>query len=677
MAESNLKAAILIISDTAAKDNSTDKSIPNLREVFHNAENWDITQTEIIPDDTLKIQRFIRRWSDFPDTINLIVTSGGTGFAVKDRTPEAVGPLIQRHAPGLVHGMLAASLAVTPFAMMSRPVAGVRKKTLIVTLPGSPKGAKENLEAIIKLLPHACIQAAGADSRLIHAGGVKKLEKEAGIESKGVNGAASHSHSHDHVHNHDHSNHALDHSHGSHQIPTAHTKPKDQPQSNDPNTGPTRRYRKSPYPMLSVDETLKIISDKTPAPKVIQMPMNTGIVGHVLAEDVRAPESVPAFRASIVDGYAVRFPTSEIFMKGVYPVAFVSHAQAGDMPELKEGQITRITTGAPLPIGANAVVMVEDTVLKSMTDDGNEEKEVEILTSEIKDGENVREIGSDVKKGDLIMRKEEGISATGGEFGLLASVGVRGVTVYKKPVVGVLSTGDEIVEHSKSGELRLGEVRDTNRATLLTAAKSCGFQTVDLGIASDKPGALEETLRSAFRKVDVVITSGGVSMGEKDLLKPTIERALGGTIHFGRVSMKPGKPTTFAAVPVKNEGGDREDKLIFSLPGNPASAMVTFSLFVLPSLHQASGISPAGLPKVKVVLDSDIKMDPQRNEYHRVIVVAREDGRLHATSTGSQRSSRIGSFKGANALLCMPAKPGVVLKGSMVDALLMGNLHSE
>lgn len=676
MTEEGLKAAILIISDTAARDNSTDKAIPTLKEVFQNAEKWEIAQAEIISDDALKIQRFIRRWSDFEDALNLIVTSGGTGFAVKDKTPEAVGPLIQRHAPGLVHGMLAASLAVTPFAMMSRPVAGVRNKTLIITLPGSPKGAKENLEAIIKLLPHACIQAAGADSRSIHAGGLKKLEKDAGIESKGVDGIPSQSHSHDHGHNHDHS-HTHGHSHRGHQIPIAHTKPEDRPQSNDPTAGPTRRYRKSPYPMLSVEEALKIISDKTPAPKIIQMPINAGVVGHVLAEDVKAPESVPAFRASIVDGYAVRFPASGTFEKGVYPVAFASHAQAGDMPELKEEQIARITTGAPLPLGANAVVMVEDTVLKSMTKDGTEEKEVEILTSEIKDGENVREIGSDVKKGDLIMRKGEGISAAGGEFGLLASVGVRGVAVYKKPVVGVLSTGDEIVEHSKSGELRLGEVRDTNRPTLLAAAKSCGFQTLDLGIASDKPGALEETLRDGFRKVDVVITSGGVSMGEKDLLKPTIERALGGTIHFGRVSMKPGKPTTFATVPLKNAGGDREDKLVFSLPGNPASAMVTFSLFVLPSLHQASGIAPAGLPKVMVVLDSDIKMDPQRNEYHRVVVVARDDGRLHATSTGGQRSSRIGSFKGANALLCMPAKPGVVPKDSIVDALLMGNLHSE
>jgi len=343
------------------------------------------------------------------------------------------------------------------------------------------------LEAIIKLLPHACVQAAGADSRSIHAGGVKRLERDAGLESDRLGGVSMRSKAAKHSHEHSPHGHFHSHSHGEHRILVVHTKPEDRPpQSNDPNAGPTRRYRKSPYPMLSVDDALKLIMNNTPAPKVIRMPLDAGVVGHVLAEDVKAPESVPAFRASIVDGYAVRFPASGIFEKGVYPVAFASHAHAGNIQELKEGQIARITTGAPLPPGASAVVMVEDTVLKSMTDDGQEEKEIEILTSNIKDGENIREIGSDVMKGDIVMRKGEGISPNGGEFGLLASVGVRRVAVYKKPVVGVLSTGDEIVEYNKPAALLLGEVRDTNRPTLLTLTESCGFQTVDLVIASDK-----------------------------------------------------------------------------------------------------------------------------------------------------------------------------------------------
>lgn len=180
-----------------------------------------------------------------------------------------------------------------------------------------------------------------------------------------------------------------------------------------------------------------------------------------------------------------------------------------------------------------------------------------------------------------------------------------------------------------------------------------------------------------MRSVDVIISSGGVSMGELDLLKPTIERSLGGTIHFGRVSMKPGKPTTFATVPFKTNAGERESKVIFSLPGNPASAVVTYHLFVLPSLHRTAGISPVGLPMVKVILDGDVRMDPTRVEYHRALVTAKADGMLHATSTGGQRSSRIGSFKGANALLCIPTGKGSITRGDKVDALLMSNMLSD
>ena len=389
--------------------------------------------------------------------------------------------------------MLAASLQVTPckilhlifvqlrshklVAVMARPVAGVRNKTLIITLPGSPKGAKENLASIIKQLPHACQQAAGADSRSLHAGGVQILGKDAGLSTT----PSGHNHHHHHGHNHGHG-------HG-HTGPKAHTSPSDRPPiSNDPNAGPTRRYRESPYPMLSVSDALAQISSHIPAPQAIKAAVDSNLIESVLAEDITARESVPAFRASIVDGYAI-IASDHVMVpstKGIFPVTSVSHAKPGEVPELKLGEVSRITTGAPLPPGATAVVMVEDTVLKSLTEDRDEEKEVEVLTDAVKPGENVREVGSDVKAGEVIMSKGEGITAVGGEFGLLASVGTREVSVYKKPVVGVLSTGDEIVQHDRDGELRLGEVRDTNRPTLLTAIKGTGFEAVDLGIASDQ-----------------------------------------------------------------------------------------------------------------------------------------------------------------------------------------------
>lgn len=548
---------------------------------------------------------------------------------------------------------------------MSRPVAGVRNGTIIVTLPGSPKGAKENLQAVIKLLPHACVQASGANSRQLHSGGVEKLEQEAGVlaaESQSRGSSYHHHHHHHHHHGHDNL--------------VRHTKPDSSPMSNDPNLGPTRRHRESPYPMLSVDEALNAIKTQTPTPTIETRKVNSGLVGAVLAEDVKAKENVPAFRASIVDGYAVVVP-KDGNMRGVFPVVSVSHASPGEVPPLKEGEIARITTGAPLPPGATAVIMVEDTLLKTKTDDGNEEKEVEVLAEGVNDGENIREVGSDIERGTVVLRKYEQVSAAGGEIGSLAAVGVDEVQVFRRPTIAVLSTGDEIVQHDRPGELRLGEVRDTNRPTLIAAARHWGYEVIDMGIETDKPGRLEETLRSALRQADVVITTGGVSIGELDLLKPTIERSLGGTIHFGRVSMKPGKPTTFATVPVKDNSGERAQKVIFSLPGNPASALVTFHIFVLPSLHRLSGLQAVGLPKIPVTLAHDFPLDKTRPEYHRAVVSVGADGLLSANSTGGQRSSKVGSLKGANALLCLPNGAGPMKKGEQAVALLMGAIHGN
>ncbi|GJN81027.1 molybdenum cofactor biosynthesis protein Gephyrin [Purpureocillium lilacinum] len=659
-----LTAALLIVSTTAAQNPSADASAAILRDVLGDEGDgkWKLTGETIVTDDVVQIQRQITVWADGPEAPNLIITTGGTGFAVADGTPEAVSPLLHKQAPGLVHAMLASSLAVTPFAMMSRPAAGVRNKSIIVTLPGSPKGAKENLQAIIKTLPHACLQAAGANSRALHSGGVKKLESEAGITAASKSQTQVHGHGHHHHHHH----HGHGHGHGS---LVRHANPNAQALSNDPQLGPSRRNRESPYPMLSVDDALALIAEHSPEPQIFQRNVDESIVGSVLAEPVKAQENVPAFRASIVDGYAVVAP-KDGKMKGVFPVTVISHAAPGEVRPLKEGEIARITTGAPLPPGATSVIMVEDTVLKTMTDDGKEEKEVEIQAEGVKEGENVREVGSDIKDGSVILDKGEQISGVGGEIGLLAAVGVAQAKVYRRPVIGVLSTGDEIIEYARPGPLRLGEVRDTNRITLISAVKEWGFEVLDLGIAKDKPGTLEETLRNGLRRADVLITTGGVSMGELDLLKPTIERSLGGTIHFGRVAMKPGKPTTFATVPVKDNDGNRVSKAIFSLPGNPASALVTFHLFVLPSLHKQSGVTPVGLPKVPVVLAHDFPMDP-RPEYHRAVVAVGKDGQLTASSTGGQRSSKVGSLRSANALVCMPSGKGKLEKGSKVEALLM------
>lgn len=163
-------------------------------------------------------------------------------------------------------------------------------------------------------------------------------------------------------------------------------------------------------------------------------------------------------------------------------------------------------------------------------------------------------------------------------------------------------------------------------------------------------------------------------MGELDLLKPTIERSLGGTIHFGRVTMKPGKPTTFATVPIKTVNGERAKRFIFSLPGNPGSAIVTLHIFVLAALQNMSGSSKPGLPKVIATLEHDVHLDPQRPEFHRAVVKAGTDGYLYAASTGLKRSSGIHNLRNTNGLISLPRGDGVMRKGEKVEAWMMGRI---
>ncbi|KAI9831723.1 MAG: hypothetical protein M1826_003054 [Phylliscum demangeonii] len=327
-------------------------------------------------------------------------------------------------------------------------------------------------------------------------------------------------------------------------------------------------------------------------------------IGLLVAEHVTAAECVPAFRTSMVDGYALRVPVQPPSPKGVFPVSSLSFAASSQVRDLPPGELVRMATGAPLPYGANAIVMVEDTRLASKTEDGKEETEVEILTDEVRPGENVREIGSDV---------------------------------------------------------------------ITALLQDMGYECFDLGTARDQPADLNDQLERGMQRCDVLLTTGGVSMGDRDLLKPAIERHLKGVIHFGRLNAKPGKPTTFATV--RQHG---RTKAIFSLPGNPAAALAMCYVLVVPGLEIASGVAPAvaGLPKLLVLLDEDIVPDPHRPEYHRVRATVRA-GRIHARSTGGQRSSRIGSFLGANALLCLEAREAVYRKGDEVEALIIGSLVGE
>lgn len=358
---------------------------------------------------------------------------------------------------------------------------------------------------------------------------------------------------------------------------------------------------------------------------------------------------------------------------GVYEVESISLAQTGsdqDQPKvLSKGKIARVATGGMVPEGANAVIMVEDTKLVKSSPSGDQELLVEILVS-ARPGDNIRDIGTDCAVGQTVGHQGQRIGA---ELGVLASVGVRHVKVYRKPRVGVLSSGNEVLDHIHTDQLKPGQIRDTNRITLLAAIQAAGFEAVDLGIVDDNVDDIVERLEEATAKVDVLLTTGGVSMGEADFMKPILEQKMDATVHFGRVMMKPGKPTTFATIP---QGPKRPPKLVFALPGNPVSATVAFHLFVLPALRRMAGWSKPENVLVPVQIQDAIALDP-RPEFHRVQVSIGAQGNMVATSTGRQQSSRMLSMVEANGLLQLPMKTpelSQLAKGTTVPCILIGTL---
>jgi molybdopterin molybdotransferase len=313
----------------------------------------------------------------------------------------------------------------------------------------------------------------------------------------------------------------------------------------------------------------------------------------------------------------------------------------------------RIMTGGVLPHGADAVVMFEDT----REQDGY----VEILAvSRI--GDHVQRPGVDARQGQVVLQAGQRLGSP--EIGMLASVGHTRVRVHPRPRVAVLATGDEVVE--PDADPPLGCVRDSNRYALITAVEEAGGEVVWSGHCVDEPGALRQVVVEAAGRADVLITSGGVSMGTRDLLKPLLAEL--GEIHFGRVSFKPGKPLTFASIP-----GSGGTTTVFGLPGFPVSSLVTFEVFVRPALRRLQGLSQVFRPRVSVELGHDFEPDPSRLEYHRA-VVRWQDGRLVATSTGKQTSSRLITMVGANALLEIPAGTEPLPAGSHVPALLTAEI---
>ncbi|XP_068802367.1 gephyrin isoform X26 [Struthio camelus] len=447
-----------------------------------------------------------------------------------------------------------------------------------------------------------------------------------------------------------------------------------------------RRHRMSPFPLTSMDKAFITVLEMTPVLGTEIINYRDGM-GRVLAQDVYAKDNLPPFPASVKDGYAVRAAD------GPGDRFIIGESQAGEQPTqtVMPGQVMRVTTGAPIPCGADAVVQVEDTELIRESDDGTEELEVRILV-QARPGQDIRPIGHDIKRGECVLAK--GTHMGPSEIGLLATVGVTEVEVNKFPVVAVMSTGNELL--NPEDDLLPGKIRDSNRSTLLATIQEHGYPTINLGIVGDKkpdvfkeegtqsfqntaetglpdcPDDLLNALNEGISRADVIITSGGVSMGEKDYLKQVLDIDLHAQIHFGRVFMKPGLPTTFATLDI-----DGVRKIIFALPGNPVSAVVTCNLFVVPALRKMQGILDPRPTIIKARLSCDVKLDP-RPEYHRCILTWHHQEPLPwAQSTGNQMSSRLMSMRSANGLLMLPPKTEQYVelhKGEVVDVMVIGRL---
>ena len=404
------------------------------------------------------------------------------------------------------------------------------------------------------------------------------------------------------------------------------------------------RMQASTYAMVPVEDALKIVLANAPRLDTEEVALESAL-GRVLAETAVAKDDMPPFVASAVDGYAV------VAADGQRPRQVLAEVVAGSdrNDRVNPGTAMRIMTGAPVPDGADAVLMVE-----VVSERGG------MMISEVsaKAGDNIHPRGQDVQRGQDVLGP--GVTLGPAEIGLLATVGHPRIRVYRRPVVAVLSTGDELVEPGE--DLRPGAIRDSNRYALMASVREAGGEPMSLGSVRDDEAEQEARIREGLRVADVVLTSGGVSVGSRDLIKPILQRV--GTVHFGRIAFKPGKPTTFATT---------ERTLIFGLPGFPVSSLVSFEVFVRPALRQMQGFQRIHRPVVQVELEHDIQRSPDRPEYQRAIVRWR-GGHLVARLTGIQRSSRLLSLVGANAFLRIDAGLTPITRGASIGALLVGEI---
>jgi molybdopterin molybdotransferase len=374
--------------------------------------------------------------------------------------------------------------------------------------------------------------------------------------------------------------------------------------------------------------------------------------GHVLAESIRAAEAVPPFANSSMDGYAVRAADTA---SPPARLRVVGTVMAGDnaMTFVATGESVRIMTGAPLPLGADAVCMVERTRVES----GGS---IVVVEESVDPGTFTRKAGSDIQAGDEVF--SPGTSLGAAHVGVLSSVGVEQLLVYPSPTVGVLSTGDELI--TSGGDLEPGKIRDANRPALLAQLQADGFGTVDLGVAGDEEVALTAMLEEAGSRCDAIVSTGGVSVGDRDVMKTVLKDLSGPDMRSMQIAIKPAKPFAFG---VLKETGTP----VFALAGNPVSALVSYELFVRPALRSMAGRAVLDRPRLAAVADVDLPR-PRDGKLHlmRATVRSGMDGVLGVRLAGGQDSHMLRVMAQSNALALLPDGEGV-RAGESVQILLL------
>lgn len=392
--------------------------------------------------------------------------------------------------------------------------------------------------------------------------------------------------------------------------------------------------------LLPIATALKLM--KTQALQVSQVESTplVGALDRILAQDVIAPLAVPAYDNSAMDGYAMRAADAG-------PLQIIGEALAGHefSGEVLPGTCIRIMTGAPIPRGADAVVMQENTQRKSQSI---------VLHHQPGPGENIRRRGEDIQKNDCIL--EHGRRLGPVDLALLASLGFAEVPVWRRLKVAVLSTGDELAPPGQA--LRKGQIYDSNRYGICAMLHRLNVEVIDLGLVADQPQAIKEAFQKASTQADAIISSGGVSVGDADFIKDVLASI--GEINFWKVAIKPGKPFAF---------GKLGNSHFFGLPGNPVSAMVTLHQLTLPILRHMAGEQFEPPLSLQVPAASTFKKRPGRCDYQRGRLVSRIEDGAHANSCGPQGSGVLTSFTGANCYVVLEQERGHVENGELVTVL--------